>query len=197
MRFHHLPAPILCDGVTCAQVANRMTDVANQIAAVGTARRYLAIGDSLTEGARLPLLCGRTGINAGIAGATTETFLHRAKGLAAAARPDFVVVGLGTNDALRGNDDDFRKRLEAIVASLSGYRVLLLPASDGAAVPGATDINAIIADVGVTEARPVPPDNRFYVDGVHFSPAGQAFWERSLGEAAAAALGEGQTCLGR
>ena len=197
VRLHHLPAPLLCDDVLCAQIAERSTAVGDQIAAAGTAPRYLAIGDSLTEGAELPVLCGRVGINAGISGATTQTFLPRARGLAAAARPDFVLLGLGTNDALRGQEEGFADRLATLVRALAGYRVILVPASLGPRVPHARDIDAVIAGFDLPKARPVPADDRYYLDGVHYAPAGQTLWDRAVADAVAAALPAPSGCSAR
>ena len=180
-----LPAPVFCDAVTCALLVERLTAITDSIGAAADRPRYLAIGDSLIQGAQLPVLCGRVGINAGVAGATTTTFLARTGGLARATRPDFVVVGLGTNDALRFEKDGFRDRVGTILRALADYPVLILPVSQGSSVPDHKWFNAALAEAGRPLASAVPPGHTV-ADGVHFDPEGSALWTSALTRAAKA-----------
>jgi acyl-CoA thioesterase-1 len=111
-------------------------------AAAGEERVIVAFGDSLTAGhgvpadqaypARLAERLRREGyryrvVNAGVSGDTTAGALRRVD-WALRAKPDVVIVELGANDGLRGQDlGSVRANLEAIVARFqsAGARVLV------------------------------------------------------------------------
>ena len=78
----------LCSEVLCLHFYARMWSIEYAIRRRGADPVYLAIGDSITEGAELAYLCGRKPINAGIGGATVETFATHARRLADLAKPD-------------------------------------------------------------------------------------------------------------
>jgi len=61
--------------------------------------RIMLVGDSLTELAEVPELCGRRTFNVGIAGSTAGDWVPLLPGLIARAKPSAVVIGLGMNDA--------------------------------------------------------------------------------------------------
>src|SRR6478752_5252598 len=88
----------------------------------------LLIGDSLTEMASVPSLCGLQVQNAGIAGAQVVDWLPLAPKLIAASKPRIVVIALGTNEAFAKFDGkvwarDYRKLLDAA----QGAQVILVP----------------------------------------------------------------------
>ena len=105
-------------------------------------RTIVAFGDSLTAGlgvpaeesypARLQARLGAEGyhyrvVNAGVSGDTTAGGLRRVD-WALRLRPDIVIVELGTNDALRGQDlSAVRTNLDQLVARFqsAGARVLI------------------------------------------------------------------------
>lgn len=59
----------------------------------------LIIGDSLTEFARLPSLCGADVLNAGVSGATIEDTARWSDDLIATTNPKRIIFALGTNNA--------------------------------------------------------------------------------------------------
>lgn len=101
--------------------------------ATASARTLLVYGDSLSAGYGLPreqawvsLLAQRlkqqqidyTVANASISGETTLGGLRRINGALAQHKPDIVLLALGANDALRGqNIETMQKNLEAIIAT--------------------------------------------------------------------------------
>jgi acyl-CoA thioesterase-1 len=105
------------------------------------APKVLALGDSLTAGYGLPpeqafpaRLEARlraegtpvTILNAGVSGDTTAGGRARL-GWALAEKPDFAIVALGANDALRGLDPAQAKaNLDAILADLKGRNIAVL-----------------------------------------------------------------------
>src|ERR1700760_1308160 len=117
----------LCFDVPCDHYNARMPAIESIISQSAEGPSYLFIGDSHVERADLPTICGRHPINAGIGWATVTTFEHHARRLADQAKPDFILVALGTNDALRGQLSGFRERFSALLASLSGWPVLVVP----------------------------------------------------------------------
>jgi hypothetical protein len=58
----------------------------------------LVIGDSVTERVRMPFLCGKPALNAGIGWSTSKDWLPDARKVIAAARPSIIVVETGPND---------------------------------------------------------------------------------------------------
>jgi acyl-CoA thioesterase-1 len=101
-------------------------------AAVLHAETVVFLGDSLTAGHGVaereawPALVAERmkgsfpawqAVNAGISGDTTAGGLRRLPRLLERLKPDLVVVGLGANDGLRGQDPDrIRENLRAIIA---------------------------------------------------------------------------------
>ena len=127
-------------GVVIALVYLTVAACAN---AGGPEPLVIFLGDSLTAGHGLPAdsafpaLVGKTlrekgrpirMVNAGVSGDTTTGGLDRV-GFLLEQKPDVFVVGLGVNDAFRGQPvDRIEKNLRAIVAraKAAGARVLLL-----------------------------------------------------------------------
>jgi lysophospholipase L1-like esterase len=175
-----------CLDVPCPHLTARLLVIESMIAQRPDTPSYLVIGDSITEAADLPHVCGRRPINAGISGATVATFGAHGRRLAEVARPDFVVVALGTNDALMGDDRAFRVRLVNLLASLSPWRVILVPLPGGWKVVGADRFNAVIASMPAVQARPLPAVET--TDGIHLSVDAYKEWTRSITDAASAAI---------
>jgi acyl-CoA thioesterase I len=146
----------------------------------------LAFGDSLTAGLGLPAseafparLQARLKdegievkmINAGVSGDTTTDGLARLD-WALADKPDFVILALGANDALRGIDPkivhaNLDKMIDKIKAS--GAKILLLgmlaPSNWGADYEQAFD--RIFPEVAKAHDVPLYP---FFLDGVAMNP---------------------------
>jgi acyl-CoA thioesterase I len=146
----------------------------------------LAFGDSLTAGlglpaneafpARLAARLAKEGtavkmVNAGVSGDTTTDGLARLD-WALAERPDFVILALGANDALRGIDPKIvRANLDKIIGKIqaSGAKVLLLgmlaPSNWGADYE--RDFDRIYPDLAKAHDVPLYP---FFLDGVAMNP---------------------------
>ena len=146
----------------------------------------VAFGDSLTAGlgvtpedsypARLQAKLRAEGyayrvVNAGSSGDTTAGGLRRVD-WALKNRPDIVIVALGANDALRGQDlAGVRANLDAIVARFqkAGARVLVagmeVPPNYGARY--AADLRRLYADVARQRKAAFMP---FLLDGVAGNP---------------------------
>ena len=154
--------------------------------ALAASVKILAFGDSLTAGLGLPLddafptrlqaaLAAKgydaTVINAGISGDTTAGGLARLD-WTLADHPDYVLVELGANDALRGIDPKLtRSNLDQILAKLhaAGVKTILL----GMKAPGnwgpgyAAAFDRIYPDLAAKYGIPLYP---FLLDGVALDP---------------------------
>jgi len=177
--------PTSCSDVPCERFAMRGWAIENAISQGDGTPRYLAIGDSITEGALLPDICGRRPINAGIIGATVKTFEKLGPRLADMAKPDFIIVALGTNDALH-SVSGFPERLSALVASLKQWPVIVVPLPPGEDVQDAAAFNAAIATLQVPKAKPL--DRVETTDGIHLTTADYAAWKDSIVAAASGAI---------
>ncbi len=133
---------------------------------------YLIIGDSISEAARWPNLCGHAPINVGIGYARTDTFLGHAKRLADSLRPDLVVVALGTNDVLTTGRVI---ALDALLGELRGYTVVYVPSTLGAAP------RAVSGD-GVRSAARINAET--IGDGIHLNAADYVAWHAAIAAAA-------------
>jgi acyl-CoA thioesterase I len=147
----------------------------------------LAFGDSLTAGYGLPskqafpaqLEARLKGegvdvkiVNAGVSGDTTSDGLARLD-WALADKPDYVILALGANDALRGIDPKIvRANLDQMVDKIqsSGAKVLLLgmlaPANWGTQYEH--DFDNIYPALAKAHGVPLYP---FFLDGVAMDPA--------------------------
>jgi len=147
----------------------------------------LAFGDSLTAGLGLPAseafparlearLHGEgvsvTIVNAGVSGDTTTDGLARLD-WALADKPEFVILALGANDALRGIDPKIvRANLDAMIGKIqaSGAKILLLgmlaPSNWGAQYEH--DFDRIYPELAKAHNLPLYP---FFLDGVAMDPA--------------------------
>ena len=156
---------------------------------IGFARtpELLAFGDSLTAGlglpasqafpARLEARLREQGIdvhivNAGVSGDTTTDGLARID-WSLAGKPDFVILALGANDALRGIDPkivraNLGKMIDKIQAS--GAKLLLLgmlaPANWGAEYEH--EFDRIYPELAKAHGVPLYP---FFLDGVAMDPS--------------------------
>ena len=148
--------------------------------------RVLAFGDSLTAGLGLPAseafparlearLRGEgiavTIVNAGVSGDTTTDGLARLA-WALAEKPDFVILALGANDALRGIPPAIvRANLDQMITKIqaSGAKLLLLgmlaPPNWGAEYEHAFD--SIYPDLAKAHDVPLYP---FILEGVAMDP---------------------------
>lgn len=146
----------------------------------------LVLGDSLTAGFGLPeneafpaMLEARLRgegievrvVNAGVSGDTTAGGLARLD-WALADKPDFVILALGANDALRGIDPAIvRTNLDEMITKIqaSGAKLLLLgmlaPPNWGEAYQ--RDFDRIYPDLAKAHGVPLYP---FFLDGVAMDP---------------------------
>ncbi|HKC05438.1 MAG TPA: arylesterase [Methylomirabilota bacterium] len=154
--------------------------------AAASERVIVAFGDSLTAGlgvpvaqtypARLGERLRREGydykvVNAGVSGDTTAGGLRRVD-WALRLKPDIVILELGVNDALRGQDlASVRANLEQIVTRFqeAGARVLVagmrLPPNYG--TPYADQFYRLFSEVARVRNAPYLP---FFLDGVGAAP---------------------------
>jgi acyl-CoA thioesterase-1 len=155
--------------------------------ALAGAPEVLAFGDSLTAGLGLPAneafparLAARlkdegidvTMVNAGVSGDTTTDGLARLD-WALADKPDFVILALGANDALRGIDPAIvRANLDKMIDKVqqSGAKLLLLgmlaPSNWGAQYERQFD--AIYPELAKAHGVNLYP---FFLEGVAMNPA--------------------------
>jgi hypothetical protein len=177
--------PALCFDVPCDRLNIRVWAIENIIRQGEGSPRYLAIGDSITEAAALPEICGRRPINAGIVGATVKTFDNFGRHLADLAQPDFIIVAVGTNDALHGVAG-FQERLSALISSLKQWPVIAIPLPPGHGVKEVAKFNAAIEALEVTQAKPL--ERIETTDGVHLTAASYVAWKDSIVSAASKAI---------
>ncbi|HRK79519.1 MAG TPA: arylesterase [Thiobacillus sp.] len=150
----------------------------------------VAFGDSLTHGtgassdtaypAVLAALTGRTVINAGVPGDTTDTGLQRLPSVLDEYKPRLVLLCLGGNDMLRkqpeaATENNLRLLVRTIHAS--GAEVVLIGVPEPRLFGGAPDFYARVArdmklpleDKAFNE---VLKDNRLKSDPIHANAAG-------------------------
>src|ERR1700730_11702330 len=171
----------LCQDVPCPHFTARIAVIESIIRQEAAESTYLAIGDSITEMADLPQLCGYKPINAGIASASVETFEMQAQRLADLANPKFIIISLGTNNALRNKEAEFKDRMTALVASLAKWPVIVVPLPLGSGVKDASKLNATIAALQVTKAIPLKTTET--MDGVHLTAASYVEWKNNIADA--------------
>jgi lysophospholipase L1-like esterase len=176
----HKFSGLLCSDVPCAHFNTRMLAIESVIAQQSGGLTYLAIGDSITEFADLEPICGRKPVNAGIGGATSETFATHGARLAALLKPDFIVVALGTNDAIR-DKPDFREHMATLLFSLKGYRVVVVRLPAAPRVTRAAKYNAVLEQF---EPLTQPIKSIKYIDdGIHLAPSAYPVWKASISDA--------------
>ena len=157
---------------------------------------YAIIGDSITEFAELPSLCGKSVLNAGISGARIRDAAGLMADLSPILRTNTIILVIGINDAIttQKRSDTIRADFERLVhlAKDTGAEVFAATVGpvdftkpDGAARdPGL--INAINAQI-----RSSIEDNRLIdlstnltaddtVDGVHLTEAGAQRWRNAI-----------------
>ena len=171
-----------CDDVPCSHRFVRFMAIESVISQRGSAKSYLMIGDSITELADLPTICGHLPINAGIGWATVATFLTEGHRLAELSKPDFIVLALGTNDAFNGQENGFRERFEALLKSLQPWKTLIVPLPPGKKVPNTQKLNSELAALKVPQAARM--DYADTIDGVHLAASSYVEWKRNIVEAA-------------
>jgi hypothetical protein len=184
--FYSHANPTLCSDVPCDRFNIRVWAIENIIQQDEKSPRYLAIGDSITEGAALPDICGRRPINAGIVGATVETFDKLGRRLADLAQPDFIIVALGTNDALNHRTKGFQVRLFDLINSLKPWRVIVVPLPPGQGVKDVAQFNVAIEALQVTKTKAL--EHIETVDGVHLTAASYFAWKDSIVSAVSKAI---------
>jgi lysophospholipase L1-like esterase len=144
--------------------------------------QILLIGDSLSEYADVPTLCGRGVLNAGIAGATTEFWSTRAKAIVDAAEPSTVIIELGTNDT-KAPDPAFRDHYRAVMDAAKGKRhtALLVAPFGRPTTEFRSDMVPVVNAAIVREAgRKLRITGAPTIDGVHMTRAGRAAWVEAL-----------------
>lgn len=169
----------ICDDVGCDHLFARKSVIKSMSRQIASSPSYLVIGDSITEGTELKPLCGRMPLNAGIGWATTTTFASYAQEIAEFARPDFIVIALGTNDALLGRETGFGDRMRALLATLPAVPTVLVPLTPGPQVQNTSRFNAALAAIDVPAAAPLALVETIE-DGVHLTAKGYRDWRSAL-----------------
>ena len=183
-RIKSIVASETCDNIPCFHLSVRRRVIESVIAQRGQIPSYLMIGDSITEMAELPSICGRLPINAGIGAATTKTFRTEAARFAELSKPDFVIVALGGNDALTGQFEGFRERYDALSKSLQPKRVIVIPVPPSSGIPNIQRINDEIAALRVPKAGTL--ERVETIDGIHLAASSYIEWKQHIIDAAQA-----------
>lgn len=152
----------------------------------------VALGDSITAGvdgggapwpARLASLSGKTVINAGVGGEESGHTLGRIGGLLSGAKPGYIIILIGANDAIVGKSTDAAvANIHAMVLAAKANKTVpilatLLPmiGEHGIFESTAERISAGVRDIGNTEGVAVvdlfaeftDPVNQLIGDGLH------------------------------
>jgi lysophospholipase L1-like esterase len=155
----------------------------------------MLVGDSITEGARVPpVLCDAEVVNAGIGGEGVSTnFPDILIEALAGRKAKLIVVALGTNDVWRGATN-FKGDYQRLLARLRPFteRVLLVgipPISPGAlnnTTSKVTEFNEIIHAIAAAEGLAVIDLDELSrvptLDGIHLTRDGYLIWQRRLDE---------------
>jgi lysophospholipase L1-like esterase len=171
----------LCFDVPCSHFVARISAIESIFGQQSGVPTYLVLGDSITEFAELEPICGRKPLNAGIGWATSETFISQGARLAALSHPDFIVVALGTNDAIR-RKTEFAERITSLVKSLDRYPVILVPLPGGSGVPNAGEYNTVLN--GFKNVARTLVSAKTMPDGIHLDPSAYPEWRTSIKEIA-------------
>ena len=160
----------------------------------------VAFGDSLTHGtgaasdaaypAVLSSLTGRTVINAGVPGDTTNSALERLPAVLAEHKPRLVLLCLGGNDMLRkypaaSTENNLRLLVQTIRAS--GADVMLIGVPEPRLFGGTPDFYARLAEemqlpLEADIFNEVLKDNRLKADPIHANAAGYRVVAERLNE---------------
>ncbi len=160
----------------------------------------VAFGDSLTHGtgattdtaypAVLASLTGRSVINAGVPGDTTESGLQRLPEVLQEHRPRLVLLCLGGNDMLRQQPESATENnLRLLVQTIrsAGAEVVLIGVPEPKLFGGAPDFYARVADdmrlpLEDDVFNEVLKDNRLKADPIHANAAGYRVVAERLAE---------------
>lgn len=152
--------------------------IRNQLAQAGNDAVVL-IGDSITESALLPTeVCGRPIVNAGVGGATVNSYLRTILRGIPEFRAAVIVVALGTNDALVNNTNfgqDYGRFVD-ILNSYSGNIVLAGLPSVGEQLDQEIRSTAKRRALPFIDLRSEAPT----IDGIHLSPEGYKPWVKAI-----------------
>jgi len=167
----------LCANVDCGYLRFRIEGIRSDIAH----RRppgpvYLVIGDSLTERARFPEMCGMKPFPAGIGWSRPDTWLPYVNEVVAGVKPSLVVIALGTNDVLS------MARLgpyEELVASVAPNPIVAIPVHG---MPRVRSRAAIEANERITKAvrRTAARIEAVTTDGIHLTDGDYQKWFAEL-----------------
>jgi GDSL-like Lipase/Acylhydrolase family len=157
---------------------------------------YAIIGDSITEQAYVPSLCGKSVFNAGIGGARIRDAAALMAELSPILRANTIILAIGINDTIttQKRNDTIQADFERLVRSAKGTGAEVFAATvgpvditkpDGAAHdPGL--INAINAQIrsSIEEDRLIDLNANLKVDetrdGVHLTESGAQSWRSAI-----------------
>ncbi|MET4210535.1 SGNH/GDSL hydrolase family protein [Bradyrhizobium sp. LA2.1] len=139
------------------------------------------IGDSITESALLPAeVCGHALINAGVGGATVNSYLRAIIRGIPPFKASVIVVALGTNDALASNanlSEDYERFID-ILGSYSG--TILLAGLPSVGERFDQGIRLIAKRKGLSFIDLRPGGEASTIDGIHLSPEGYKPWMSAM-----------------
>jgi hypothetical protein len=153
---------------------------------------YTIIGDSITEHAYIPSLCGKSVLNAGIGGAEIRDAETLMAELAPILKTDKIILAVGVNDTRRGDakQTDFERLVR--VAKAMGAEVFAATISpvDAAKPDGAARDPALIDAINAQIRSSVEASHLIDMgasmkaeetkDGVHLTEAGARKWGNAI-----------------
>ena len=122
-----------------------------------------------------------------MAGQTSTTFVKLGRRLSDLSKPDFVIIALGTNDAIHGRIEGFKDRMINLIESLHPLPVLIVPLPPSRSVPSVGTFNAVISSLPDPKANSLSSVGNIS-DGIHLSATDYKQWTASISNASMATV---------
>ena len=156
----------------------------------------MLVGDSITEFAYVPDLCGKPVLNAGLAGSQVGDWERRLPAMLTAAKPSIVIFALGINDAKRGSSAKpraWRQSYQSLIAQVREAKIAIVGVQHvepGKAKSSFYDealgreldnnARALAGQLGATFIAPLPNIAGKTSDGIHLNDVGRREWVERL-----------------
>lgn len=167
----------LCANVDCGYLRFRLDGIrSDMIHRRPRGPVYLVIGDSLTERARFPEMCGMKPFAAGIGWSRPDTWLPYVNEVLSGVRPSLVVLALGTNDVLStGRLGPY----EELAASVASHPVVAIPIHG---MPRVRSRASVEANLRISKAVPrtAARIEAVTTDGIHLTEDDYRKWFAEL-----------------
>ena len=98
------------------------------------------------------------------------------------AKPDFIFIALGTNNALRGRKATFEQSFRELLSSLKSWPLFVVPLPPGPKVADVAYYNGLLSTMGAPMADPL--DHVDTYDGVHLTAHDYVGWKTNIVRAA-------------